>query len=95
MGSAFEFIVPDETGSGEAMIDAAIEEVKRIERLLTEFSETSQTSLINKCSGIRPVEVDPEVYNIIKRSKKISTITQGAAIRRSVVGMVRSTANFF
>jgi thiamine biosynthesis lipoprotein len=70
MGSDFEFVlVDDEFGTGLA---AAIDEVKRIESLLTEFSETSQTTLINKNAGIHPVFVDEEVYRIIKRCKDLS-----------------------
>lgn len=78
MGSAFEFVVLADEENGEELLDGAVEEVKRIECLLTEFSESSQTSLINRYAGIKAVEVDPEVYAIIKRSKEISAITQGA-----------------
>jgi len=46
--------------------------------LLTTFSESSQTNLINRNAGIRPVKVDLEVLELIARSKKISELTQGA-----------------
>jgi len=46
--------------------------------LLTTFDENSQTNLINKYAGERPVKVDREVFDIISRSKRISEITQGA-----------------
>lgn len=78
MGSAFEFIIGVGEGSGDEWMDEAINEVKRIEVLLTEFSDTSQTALINRNAGIQPVTVDEEVYAIIKRSKEISRFTQGA-----------------
>lgn len=76
MGSDFEFIVvaPEENG----IIDECISEVRRIETLLTEFSETSQTALINNSAGLHPVKVDAEVYEIIKRSIRLSNLTQGA-----------------
>jgi FAD:protein FMN transferase len=76
MGSDFEFIVVADEENG--LIDECINEVKRIETLLTEFSETSQTSLINKASGLHAVKVDAEVYEVIKRSLKLSALTQGA-----------------
>jgi FAD:protein FMN transferase len=76
MGSDFEFIIVADEENG--LIDECIDEVKRIETLLTEFSETSQTSLINKASGSHAVKVDAEVYDIIKRSLKLSALTQGA-----------------
>ncbi len=79
MGNTFTITVVAETGvKGQLYIDAAVNEIKRIERLLTTFSETSQTSLINADAGIRPVPVDREVYNLIERSMGISRITQGA-----------------
>jgi Membrane-associated lipoprotein involved in thiamine biosynthesis len=59
-------------------IDDAVEEIKRIEKLFTTFDESSQTNLINRNAGIAPVKVDKEVYDLIERSKKISTLTQGA-----------------
>lgn len=76
MGSDFEFIIVADEENG--LIDECIGEVKRIEHLLTEFSETSQTALINKAAGLHPVRVDAEVYEIIKRSIRISNLTQGA-----------------
>lgn len=78
MGSAFEFVIADERDDTEVLMTEAINEVKRIESLLTEFSETSQTSQLNRSAGAHPVQVDPEVYAILKRSKEISHLTQGA-----------------
>jgi len=78
MGSDFEFIVAECESNKEGVIDEAIDEVRRIEALLTEFSETSQTSLINRNAGIKSVSVDDEVYDLIARSKKIASLTQGA-----------------
>jgi thiamine biosynthesis lipoprotein len=62
MGSDFEFVIID--GEPELAIDEAVGEVQRIEELLTEFSPTSQTSLINENAGIRPVFVDDEVFRL-------------------------------
>jgi thiamine biosynthesis lipoprotein len=76
MGSAFEFIVSGE--NGHEKINEAIAEIKRIEDLLTEFSENSQTSQINNNAGIQAVEVVDEVYAIIKRCIQISALTQGS-----------------
>jgi len=79
MGNRFEISV---VASGEmyaqACIDAAVEEISRIETLLTTFNESSQTCEINRFAGIRPVKVDAEVFELIRRSLKISVLTQGA-----------------
>ena len=79
MGNRFEItVVSDDKKWAEQRIDDAVEEIRRIEKLLTTFNEESQTNLINRNAGIKPVTVDKEVFNIIHRSKKISDITQGA-----------------
>lgn len=92
MGSAFELIVVSDEDTGDEMMTAAIQEIKRIEYLLTEFSETSQTSLMNRNAGLQPVEVDAEVYDVIKRSKEISALTQGAFDITS--GLLKKMYNF-
>jgi thiamine biosynthesis lipoprotein len=78
MGSAFEFIVLDEDNKGESTLDDCIAEVKRIEDLLTEFASPSQTSQLNSKAGRSPVTVDQEVFDLIVRCKRISSLTQGA-----------------
>ncbi|MCZ4225090.1 FAD:protein FMN transferase [Pedobacter rhodius] len=79
MGNRFEFtVIAENEQEGNLAIDAAIEEVSRIERLLTTFSEVSQTSLINGQAGLTPVKVDEEVVSLIERSVRISEITDGA-----------------
>ena len=79
MGNRFEItVVGDDRLWADKRIDDAVEEIKRIEKLFTTFDESSQTNLINRNAGIAPVKVDREVYDLIERSKKISTLTQGA-----------------
>jgi FAD:protein FMN transferase len=78
MGSAFEFVTVTETGAPEDHIDTAMAEVRRMEALLTEFSDTSQTALLNRAAGIHAVDVDPEVYAILERCREIARLTQGA-----------------
>lgn len=79
MGNRFEFsVVCHDKEEATAHIQAAIAEVSRIEKLLTTFSDESQTSEINRLAGIRPVKVDREVFDLIRRSLKISSLTQGA-----------------
>jgi FAD:protein FMN transferase len=78
MGNAFEItVVSDDEKTANSHIDAAIEEIRRIEKLLTTFSDASQTNLINKNAGIQPVKVDWEIFDLIERSLRISKITDG------------------
>ena len=81
MGNRFEISVvapiADEAWAYNC-IDAAVTEISRIETLLTTYSTASQTFSINENAGISPVPVDEEVFQLIQRSKRISSLTQGA-----------------
>src|SRR6516164_493608 len=79
MGSDFELIVIEKNeAEAIARLEEGIAEIRRIEGLLTEFREDSQTSLINRNAGVNPVVVDEEVYALVQRSLHISGLTQGA-----------------
>jgi FAD:protein FMN transferase len=79
MGNHFEIsVVSDDEAWAEERIDMAVDEIRRIERVLTTFKEDSETALINQNAGIKPVKVSQEVFRLIERSKRISEITQGA-----------------
>jgi thiamine biosynthesis lipoprotein len=79
MGNQFEItVVASDPGFAAYCIDQAVNEISRIEALLTTFKENSQTNLINSNAGIKPITVDREVYDLIARSIKISRLTQGA-----------------
>jgi len=79
MGNNFTItVVAENEKTGNENINLAIEEIRRIEKLLTTYKADSQTNLINENAGIAPVEVDPEVFNLIERCIGISRITQGA-----------------
>ncbi len=79
MGNRFTISVVDNDAKlAEKQINEAIAEVSRIENLLTTFNNESQTNQINKNAGIRPVNVDKEVFDLIQRSLRISALTDGA-----------------
>lgn len=59
-------------------IDVAIDEIRRIERLISSWDKNSQTTLINKNAGVSPVKVDKELIELIERSIAISKFTDGA-----------------
>lgn len=79
MGNHFEITVngTDEIWAHD-MIALGVKEIQRIEALLTTFSLSSETNLINDNAGIQPVEVSDEIIQIIERANKISGITLGA-----------------
>lgn len=79
MGNQFEFtVITASENEAEKLFEVAITEIQRIEKLLTTFSNDSITAKINEMAGIQAVEVDDEVFQLIKRAQFISKITQGA-----------------
>lgn len=79
MGSRFELVVADkQAASAQQHITAAINEIKRIEKLISSWDKNSQTTIINQNAGIKPVMVDTELLQLIERSNRISKLTQGA-----------------
>jgi thiamine biosynthesis lipoprotein len=79
MGNRFEIsAVGESEDTTNKIIDLGIAEIQRIERLLTTFSDDSQTQHINQNAGISAVKVDQEVFELIGRANRISDLTQGA-----------------
>lgn len=79
MGSRFEITaMADNTKIAQSAVSTAISEIQRIESLISSWQESSQTSEINRNAGIKPVMVDDELFFLIKRSLKVSKITDGA-----------------
>ena len=79
MGNRFELgILDDNDSAAFSKIDLAIQEIQRIEKVFTTFSDDSVTNEINRNAGIRPVVVSDEVFGLIERCQKLSSLTQGA-----------------
>ena len=79
MGCRFDLtVVAPDRQSGEAYIDLAVDEIRRIESLISSWDSTSQTSAVNRSAGDRPVKVDRELFDLLQRSVGISRLTDGA-----------------
>jgi thiamine biosynthesis lipoprotein len=79
MGNHFELsVIATEEAWALDCIDAGVKEIQRIEKLLTTYSEDSETNRINRDAGVAPVRVSRETFDIIGRSLRISRLTQGA-----------------
>ncbi|WP_035655646.1 FAD:protein FMN transferase [Flavobacterium filum] len=79
LGSPFEMtVVAKDSVEGNYFIQKAIEEVKRIEHLISDWIPNTQISKVNQSAGITPVKVDQEVFQLIDRAIKISKLTNGA-----------------
>lgn len=79
MGSRFEItVVAKDSLQANEYIDTAVEEITRIENLISSWNPNSQTSEINRNAGIKPVKVDAELFELIERALGISKLTDGA-----------------
>ncbi|MBN8566840.1 MAG: FAD:protein FMN transferase [Flavobacteriales bacterium] len=79
LGSPFEMtVVAQDTVEGNYFIQKAIDEVKRIEHLISDWIPTTQISQVNQNAGITPIRVDQEIFQLIERAIKISKLTNGA-----------------
>lgn len=79
MGCRFDItVVAANEEIGYINIDEAVAEIKRIEKMVSSWDPDSETALINKNAGIKPVKVSVELFKLIERAKQISEITDGA-----------------
>jgi thiamine biosynthesis lipoprotein len=79
MGSDFEITVVAKTQlEADKQIAIAINEISRIEALISSWKPTSETSNINKNAGASPVQVSEELFSLIQRALQISNLTDGA-----------------
>jgi thiamine biosynthesis lipoprotein len=81
MGTIVEITVSasnvDENRISEA-VEAAFQEIERLEALFSSYRNDSDISRINAAAGKRPVKADPEVVSVIERSMEIARISGGA-----------------
>ena len=68
----------DDPEKGNDAIDAVMAELRRIDDLMSHYKPESQLSQINLYANERPVQVDKELFDLIKLSTHYSQITEGA-----------------
>ena len=79
MGSYFSVTAVHENEEiAKTSIKNCFEEVIRIEKLISSWNPASQTSKINAQAGLKPVQVDFELFSLIERSVFLSSLTEGA-----------------
>jgi thiamine biosynthesis lipoprotein len=79
MGSVFEIsLVGTDSASLEYQIQLVIDEIERIENLISEWRPNTQISEVNRNAGIRPVKVDREVFELTRRAISYSILSDGA-----------------
>ncbi len=64
--------------AGEAAIDAVMEEMHRIDRLMSPYKPESELSVINRDAFVRPVSVCPEMMHLMESAAYFSELSDGA-----------------
>ncbi len=78
MGCSFELgVVAKEEAIANKILNEGIQEIKRIEDLLSEFREDSYIAVINRNAYKEAVQVDSEVMALLERCQQISKLSQG------------------
>lgn len=79
MATAWTMCIYDKRGPDEArrLIDKAMDEVRRIDKWMSEWKPNSLVSQINKNAGIRPVKVTKEALEVFQLAKTHSQLTGG------------------
>lgn len=79
MGTLFEMLLlGDDTQHLSDVADAAIEELQRVERLLSRYDVRSEVSRINREAASQSVQVDRELWHLIELGASAWETTGGA-----------------
>jgi len=79
MATRFELVlwgsdVPGLRGAGEE----ALEEIARLERLLSFYRPSSELSELNARAAHEPVTASPRLFHLLRRARELSALTAGA-----------------
>ncbi|MDD5593579.1 MAG: FAD:protein FMN transferase [Candidatus Margulisbacteria bacterium] len=67
------------TGPGAPQETArAIDEIKRLDRLLSKFNPDGEIGLINRLAGRAPLEVSADTFDVLKLAVKVDRLSHGA-----------------
>lgn len=59
-------------------VESAFQEIEKLEKLASKFYDKSDVAKINQTSGIKPIKVSKEVFEVIERSVYYSNMCNGA-----------------
>jgi thiamine biosynthesis lipoprotein len=79
MGSAYSIVAYDEDRYAlQNAVDAAFDEVRRLDALLSNYKPASELSKINQLAGDHPVVVSREVFDLLSACLEYSRLSDGA-----------------
>ncbi len=78
MASRFEIVAPRFPADCWPVLEAAFDEIHRLEALLTVFRDDSEVSRLNREAEHRPVRVDDDLLSVLRTGLQLSRLTGGA-----------------
>ena len=79
MGSSFSVVLyGTDRGQLEIAADRALDEVHRLDRLLSNYRPDSEWSRMNRDAADRPVRLSPELYDLLSACLQYSVASDGA-----------------
>jgi thiamine biosynthesis lipoprotein len=78
MGTVFEIVIyDDDLPKADAAARAALEEVVRLDGVMSNYKPESELSKLNRTAHLHPVRVSRELYDVIRQSLYYSRISEG------------------
>ena len=78
MGTRIRVEIWSEDQAAQAAVSAVMDEMHRIDRLMSTYKESSEISEVNRDAASRAVVVGYELFELIKRALDLSVTTNGA-----------------
>ncbi|MGA3328682.1 MAG: FAD:protein FMN transferase [Terriglobia bacterium] len=79
MGSAYTVaLYGDDQERMKAAMNAAFDEVRRLDRMLSNYRPNSEWSEVNENAAMRPVKVSPELFDLLRACLEYSRQSEGA-----------------
>ncbi len=78
MATRFELVLGGSSAGLRAAGEEALEEIARVEGMLSLYRETSEVALVNRRAGAEAVRVSGELFALLERAAALSEETAGA-----------------
>jgi thiamine biosynthesis lipoprotein len=78
MATTFEVILPFDTHSSHEIAQTALDEIDRLEALLTVYRDSSEVSRLNAQAASHPVRVETNLFELLALAQQIHRDTEGA-----------------
>lgn len=71
-------VVGKDAGQAADAVEAAFEEIRRLDRMMSLYKDESEITALNMAAGGRPVRVSAEMLEVMEHAASVSKLTQGA-----------------